>query len=172
MKQSGTWESPFWEHPHITGWIRPAWGGEGSGAPPLRQVFGLRIHGNPGHGIWSISESGTETGSATALFTGGIANQWVNSALVSHSGPTIIFGTTLVRFFSVSPGAHWSMAIEAEVPPAPSPFGEEGAYVVTCYTVNADETPGEVVLEVVVQVSPIPFPGGLSSGSASGVAPG
>src|SRR4051794_35693411 len=106
------------ENPYVETWfagriVNVHWDKGEPGEPPLRLVMGLTMFstGGQAHGIWSVSESGIESGSVVCLYPGfGDSYGVMTLDLDSFSGANM-FGVAPPKYISVAAGADWSMSL-------------------------------------------------------------
>jgi len=120
------------ENPYVETWfagriVNVHWKHGPPPEPHLRLVMGLQeAEGNNHYAsplTWAVSESGTETGSATLLGPGaGDAYRVMTLSLVAFAGSNI-FGVVPPKYVSIAPGAAWSMTLSGTISLGPQPPG-------------------------------------------------
>lgn len=130
----GSIDNPYVENPFAGRITNVHWDDDGDpGETDPRSVFALFVFSEViANGFWTATETGTETGSVTLLWSGG-GDPNVSMVPISFSGANI-FGSNPVTYVSIAPGAHYvfTLTVNGTLDDAPNPALE------TDGTVTAD----------------------------------
>jgi hypothetical protein len=120
------------ENPYVETWfagriVNVHWDHGKPGPTPKRLVIGLQDAEGNNHFavplIWTVSESGPETGSATLRGPGqGDVYRVMTLSVIAWSGANI-FGASTTQYVTIAPGADWNMTLSGTITLGPQPPG-------------------------------------------------